>query len=55
MVLGGLKMVLNISGKGKDYINGKLIIPNGKYTFNGIITIGDNGIISMGEGTWRKI
>ncbi|MCP3684499.1 MAG: hypothetical protein GY861_17680 [bacterium] len=49
-------MALTLKGKGDDYKNGQLTIPNGKYLLKkATITIGDNGIETINDGEWVRL
>jgi len=49
-------MPLKMCGIGKEYVNGEMNIPNGKYRLvEAIIVIGDKGIESISKGTFFKI
>ena len=48
-------MVFDIYGKGEGYVNGKLVIADGKYKFTGEITIGPKGIERIDNGNWEMI
>ncbi len=49
-------MSLILKGKGKDYVDGKLVIKNGKYhLYNATVVIDDNGVKEISDGVWLKI
>lgn len=49
-------MTLRLIGEGTRYINGVLIVPNGKYRLrNADIVIGDNGIEIISNGEFQLL